>query len=512
MSTHHRPLRYFRVVAVLVALAMCLAPLATQSFVAAQSAAPQIVSPEVVHTGIGPTGYEVTFRYYDPTATNVRIKGEWYFSDATSANASPATSAGRLPAQWQVGDFPIAYPNSPAANWPVNDMTFDAATGIWSFTTPLPSGVFTYAFYKNCPNPLPSLSGCTGFADPANPPWNAPAEPPRSTEPTSQVFVPSDPAFGTIDYSWQFPNPVHGTLSNVVYPTPLSTTPPGSHALAIYTPPGYDPNRSMPYPTLYLSHGAGGNEVDWSTQGVAGNIVDNLIAAGRVQPMVVVMTNFNGISGGNLGYAQDVVQNVIPYVEANYNVSTKAGDRAFGGLSAGGSRANALLFNYTTSFGAYSVMSTAGGAPVATDPLWTNPDLKTLLGLHVGAGIDDPIVSRTTAELALLTSNGIPFVEDLFDGGHEWYVWRILLRNFVDTMAFKHTTTSLAEVAAPGSSEQRRVVFVTATVKASTTEPARPTGKVQFYLDGQQLDPAMPLFPMARPNRHCRNSAPDHTP
>jgi hypothetical protein len=62
-------------------------------------------------------------------------------------------------------------------------------------------------------------------------------------------------------------------------------------------------------------------------------------------------------------------------------------------------------------------------------------------------------------------------------------------------MAFKHTTTSLSQVAAPGSSQGRNVVFVTATVKADTTEPARLTGKVQFYLDGVKVDPAMPLLP-----------------
>jgi hypothetical protein len=72
------------------------------------------------------------------------------------------------------------------------------------------------------------------------------------------------------------------------------------------------------------------------------------------------------------------------------------------------------------------------------------------------------------------------------DGGHAWHVWRQMLYDFASTMAFKHTTTSLTEVAAPGSSEQRRVVFVTATVKADTTEPAWPTGKVQFYLDGRR--------------------------
>ena len=74
---------------------------------------------------------------------------------------------------------------------------------------------------------------------------------------------------------------MHGTLVDVTYPSPLSTDPAGEHYLALYTPPGYNPNRATPYPTLYLSHGGGGNEVDWSTQGVANRIIDNLIASGK---------------------------------------------------------------------------------------------------------------------------------------------------------------------------------------------------------------------------------------
>jgi enterochelin esterase-like enzyme len=497
MSTH-QPLRYFRIVAILAALAMFLAPIASHSSVAAQSAAPQIVSPEVTYTGTGPTGYEVTFRYYDgnPATTNVKIRGEWYFS--TAAGTTITTSQGLLPSQWVPGAFPIAYPNSgAAANWPIHPMTQDPETLIWSFTTPMPSGTYTYGYLRNCTNAdFGSSAGCatsTQIADPGNPPWNTSG----SVEPNSQVYVPSDPAFMTPDMSWQAPNPVPGTLVDVTYPSPQSTNPVGYHYLAVYLPPGYDPNRSVPYPTLYLSHGGGGNEVDWSTQGVANRIIDNLIAAGKVQPMVVAMTNANGLPGGNAGYRTDVISNVIPYVEANYNVSHNASDRAFAGLSMGGSRANDILFNATTTFGYVASWSIgSGGAPVITSPLWQNPDLKTRLGIQIGGGRFDRItVPGIDTYEANLTANGIPFVDDRMDGGHAWYVWRQMLYDFASTMAFKHTTTSLTEVAAPGSSEQRRVVFVTATVKASTTEPAWPTGKVQFYLDGQQLDPARPLLP-----------------
>ena len=270
-----------------------------------------VVSPEVVHTGTGPTGYTVTFRYYDgnPATTNVKIRGEWYLSDA--AHTTTTTSAGRLPSQYLPGDFPIANPNQgAAANWPVIPMTQDPTTLVWSTTTPMPPGTWTYGFLKNCANnTMNSTTGCPTsgeISDPGNPPWNTPVVPPASVEPTSQVYVPADTSFGTTDTSWQAPNAVHGTLTDVTYPDPESTNPAGVHPLAVYLPPGYNPARAKPYPTLYLSHGGGGNEIDWTTQGAANRIIDNLIAAGKLQPLVVVMTNFNGIPGGNAGYRNDV--------------------------------------------------------------------------------------------------------------------------------------------------------------------------------------------------------------
>ena len=73
-----------------------------------------------------------------------------------------AGSEGLLPPRWRPGDFPIAYPNSTARNWPVTTMAEDRRTGVWSYTVPLPSGVFTYGFYINCPDP--SEQSCTEVA------------------------------------------------------------------------------------------------------------------------------------------------------------------------------------------------------------------------------------------------------------------------------------------------------------------------------------------------------------
>ncbi len=447
-------------------LALALAPMA-------RAQAPVVVSPEVTHTATAPTGYTVTFRIYDPTATRMRIRGEWFFSGL--GDTTTTSSAGRTPSQWLVGDFPIANPNSgAAANWPVADMTLDSQTGVWSYTTPMPSGSYTYGFYRNCDAAPPRLSGCTELSDPSNPPFNTVGGVTSgAVEPTSQVYVPSDPAFGTRDLSQEAPNAVHGALADLTYDDPESTNPAGLHYVAVYTPPGYDAGRALPYPTLYLSHGAGGNEADWFTQGVANRIIDNLIAAGKMQPAVVVATNFNGLPGGNAGYQTDLLTRVIPFVESNYHVSHNASDRAFAGLSAGGSRANQLIFNATTSFGYYATWSIGtGGAPPAGDARYANPDLKKLLALVVGGGRFDSITlpGKTTFEQRL-TDNGVPFLDDTIDGGHEWYTWRILLNHYAGGVAFRTTRTSA--VAGAGT--------LAVTVTPATAEPAVPTGTVQAF-------------------------------
>lgn len=401
---------------------------------------PRLVSPQVVHTGRAPTGYEVTFRYYDPSATSVRLRGEWFFSSPTGTTTT--TSEGLVPAQWAPGDFPIANPNQGAApNWPVVEMTLDPSTGIWSYTTPLPSGTFTYGFYVNCTSPPPGQAGCTELSDPANPPWNTAG----STEPDSEVYVPSDPRFGTLDLSWQAPSHrMHGKLLDVSYPDPQSTNPVGSHPMAVYLPPGYNPGRHTPYPLFVLSHGGGGNEVDWSTQGAANAILDNLITSGRIEPMVVVMPNFNNLgscTNQDLScYATDLRDYLLPYVNEHYNVSDDLAQRAFAGLSAGGSRANYLLFNDTDLFGYYGSWSIGNRSVPADDsPLWDNPALRNLRGIQVGGGLYDSITvpSINTFETSLET-HGIPFTNDMVVGGHEWYTWRQLLYNFLTTVAFKH--------------------------------------------------------------------------
>src|SRR3954453_21850926 len=186
-----------------------------------------------------------------------------------------------------------------------------------------------------------------------------------------------------------------------------------------------------------------------------------------MQPAVVISTNFNGLSGGNAGYQNDLLNRVIPFIESNFNVSHNAADRAFAGLSAGASRANQLIFNATNAFGYYASWSIGtGGAPPAGDARYANPQLKQLLGLVIGGGRFDSITMNTKGTLeGYLTSNGVPFLDDTIDGGHEWYTWRILLANYASTVAFRQPAVSLV----PSGTT------LTATVTPGTAEPVAPT-------------------------------------
>jgi enterochelin esterase-like enzyme len=152
-------------------------------------------------------------------------------------------------------------------------------------------------------------------------------------------------------------------------------SPAGRHNMVVYLPKGYDPNRAVPYPLFVLSHGGGENELAWINRGKAPQILDNEIASGKMQPAVVVMTNGGGVAnatGAISAYTNNVVKTVLPYVEANYNVSKDSSGRAFAGTSAFGSQANNFLFgsiangftvNDATRFGYVGPWSPAARAP-----------------------------------------------------------------------------------------------------------------------------------------------------
>lgn len=438
------------------------------------------LGPTVTKTNLPPTGYEVTIRYKNDGASRVQIAPEMTFSDP-SLIKSATESETKPGSQWEPGDVPAIKLAGDGAGWTVYEMT-KGADGIWSYTSPLPSGTFNYALLVNCASD--TGAGCTRIPDPANPVWNAD----DVGGPNRQVYVPGDPSYGTLDKSYEAPvdEDEAGSLQHVRYP---STSTAGTQGLTIYTPPGYNPNRSTAYPTLYLSHGAGGDEYDWANSGVAGNILDNALADGRMQPAVVVMTNFNGIPGGTAGYATELTTKVIPYVQKNFNVSRRASDRAFGGLSAGGARSAYLLYNNTDTFAYYGIWSiNSGGTPTEAQLA----KMKEVEIVHSGTGLQDWLANITTgsqARDALLKSLGVNVLSFNQPGIHSWDIWRMELNDYLRRVAFKATTTNLT-VAQKSKGKVKVTAKVVADARTSTVSP---TGRVQFLLDGKPVGAPLSL-------------------
>ena len=445
---------------------------------AAAPAAP--LGPIVTRTDQPPTGYTVTFRYRAPDdVQQVHIYGDWWYSRPESITCQDCGDA-RPPAEWQPGDVA-------ATPWHLQAMQ-KGPDGVWTFTTPLPAGSFRYAFTHDCTDEL--ATGCTLHDDPANPWQIQPQYPGAPGAVRSTIYVPTSKKFPTYDTGYQAPVAKIGTLESRRYTSPLSTNPPGVHDIVVYTPYGYDPNRAKPYPTLYLSHGTGDHSTAWTMQGVAHLILEHAIQDGAAEPMVIVSTDFNGLPGGNEGYVDELRNNVIPFVERNYHVSTRAEDRAFGGFSAGGGRAYTIMYNHTDLFGYHAAWS--AGGPAATQEQIDR--MKAVAGgIMIGTGLQDQlgnIAENSQRNAAALRAAGVELDEYNVPGVHTWHVWRPLLNHYLRALAFRATTTDLAVTAAPGGASHNTKVTATATVAPVSTSVASPSGKVEFYAGDTYLGSA----------------------
>lgn len=138
--------------------------------------------------------------------------------------------------------------------------------------------------------------------------------------------------------------------------------------LNVYTPPGYDKDTDKKYPVLYIQHGGGEDETGWAVQGKTDLILDNLIAAGKAKAMLVVMPNGNVPSTGGgrggysaagmAGYGNELLNNIIPFIESNYRATPNAQNRAVAGLSMGGGQAFFTGLGNKDKFTAIGVFST----------------------------------------------------------------------------------------------------------------------------------------------------------
>jgi enterochelin esterase family protein len=239
----------------------------------------------------------------------------------------------------------------------------------------------------------------------------------------------------------------HGAVAQVRY---YSKSLKRLRRMHVYTPPGYESGEGK-FPVLYLLHGATDSDASWSSVGRAGFILDNLIAAKKAQPMIVVMPA--GHTGpfrfGPPGdrtfekqveeFGDDFTSSVRPHVEKHYRVKDGREHRAIAGLSMGGLQTLNVAFANLDQYAYIGVMSSGifgivgGPGGVAPDTRWEE-DRKAILDdarlkkglrlLWIGCGKEDFLLDTSNATVKMLGSHGFNVVSELTDGGHTWLVWR----------------------------------------------------------------------------------------
>jgi len=318
------------------------------------------------------------------------------------------------------------------------------ASGNWSVTTePLKPESWVYTF---------TVDGITAL-DPLN------SQVARDITRYQNLLLVSGPESEFIKVS-RVP---HGTVAEVWYPsTGLKT----DRRMAVYLPPGYETSAAR-YPVLYLIHGGSSDEDQWLEMGAANVILDNLIAQRRAKPMIIIMPNANwndiaaldfggvrastavpGAGGlppaGGISYdraEQEIVGDIIPFVEKAYRTLPGRENRAITGLSMGGGIAINVglkrldIFANVGEFSAGIFGGVAAGAypefafekvspGFLKDPAATNRKLKVL---YFACGTEDPRIPFQQKIAGNLRSKGINLVFKGFPGDHEWRVWRYSL-------------------------------------------------------------------------------------
>jgi len=222
-----------------------------------------------------------------------------------------------------------------------------------------------------------------------------------------------------------------GVLTTVEYDSKSVGT---KRKLVVYTPPGFD--KSKKYPVLYLLHGIGGTELEWSRSGAPGTILDNLIADMKATPMIVVMPNGRAQKDdraeGNVfasapafgEFDKDLLGSVIPFVDAHYPTYADREHRALAGLSMGGGQSLNFGLANTDTFAYVGGFSSAPNT-FAPEKLLPDPSkAKSLKLLWVSCGDKDGLIGISQRTHQFLKDKGVPHVWHVDSGPHDFGVWK----------------------------------------------------------------------------------------
>jgi len=234
----------------------------------------------------------------------------------------------------------------------------------------------------------------------------------------------------------------HGTVKTVQY---QSSTVGTTRQMLVYTPPGF--SRDKKYPVLYLLHGIGGNEWEWKNNGAPEIILDNLYAAKKLQPMIVVLPNGRAQKDdrpiGNVyshapafeTFEGDLLKDVIPFIEATYPVKAGVENRALAGLSMGGGQSLNFGLGHLETFawvgGFSSAPNTREGKQLLADPEAARKKLKLL---WVSCGNKDGLFFISQRTHRYLAENKVPHIWHVQSGNHSFDVWKQDLYNFTQLL------------------------------------------------------------------------------
>jgi enterochelin esterase-like enzyme len=306
------------------------------------------------------------------------------------------------------------------------DMTKDP-NGVWEVTLdPLDAGAYRYNF---------NVDGVS-VIDPRNPSTSE-----SNMNTWSLVYVPGSDFMDTKDMP-------HGAVAEVTY---YSKSLKRFRRMHVYTPPDYELGQGT-YPVFYLLHGAFDCDDSWTSVGRAGFIMDNLIAARKAKPMIVVMPaghtgsfTFGGPRPAVDEFVQDFCNDIRPYVEKNYRVYKDGQHRAIAGLSMGGGQTLNIAIPDLEDYAYVGVFSSGifslnPRSPQSTSgPAWEeqnkekldNPELKKGLKLlWFATGREDFLIGTTRATVELFRKHGFDVVFKETDGAHTWINWRNYLNEF----------------------------------------------------------------------------------
>jgi enterochelin esterase family protein len=297
--------------------------------------------------------------------------------------------------------------------------------GVWSLTSaPLEPDLYGYTFV---------IDGVS-VTDPRHPLMK-----PNLFGASSMVHVP-----GPGSLPWEVNDVPHGQVHHHFY---KSAAVGDQRDFYVYTPPGYSPAAAKTYPVLYLLHGYSDDASAWTAVGQAHVILDNLIARGKVKPMLVVMPLgygalevINTRSMGDPGirkrnydkFREALLGEVIPQVEKAYHASTGRTMRAIAGLSMGGAESLLTGLNTVDRFAWIGAFSSAVGLDnfEATFPALDSKAAAQLRLLWIACGTDDRLLDGNRKFREWLKSKQIPLTEVETPGAHTWMVWRRNLAEF----------------------------------------------------------------------------------